>query len=339
MQRRLAACGAVLLAAGLGAVLAGGPPAVAADTAPTGFAAVNALGQNGTTGGAGGPTVTVTNATDFIAAIASTGPRIVRVQGTITLPRGSHDGMYPVSSDKTIIGVGSTARIQGGGLTIGVAVDDDMTAPPANAVHNIIIRNLSFSGASDDALNVQMFSHHIWIDHNDLSTPNDGALDIKRGSSYVTVSWNHSHDSNKNMLLGRDDADSAQDTGRLKVSYHHNWFDATRQRNPRVRYGNPVHVYNNYYNANGDYGVAATIGSGVLVEGNYFENVDDPYHLAEGDSSGGSLVARDNCLVGTEPGETGGSVAAIPYAYTLDAACSVKSIVTAGSGTGKVGAP
>jgi pectate lyase len=299
-----------------------------------GWAGVNAWGQNGTTGGAGGPTVTVSSAADFISYAQRSGPYIIQVSGVITL-----SAMTDVTSDKTIVGLGSGSGFSGYGLNIGLPIDDNITAPPANAVHNVILRNLRISGSADDDINVQMFSHHIWIDHNDLSTPNDGALDIKRGSSYVTVSWNHSHDSNKNMLLGRDDADSAQDTGRLKVSYHHNWFDATRQRNPRVRYGNPVHVYNNYYNANGDYGVAATIGSGVLVEGNYFENVDDPYHLAEGDSSGGSLVARDNCLVGTEPGETGGSVAAIPYAYTLDAACSVKSIVTAGSGTGKVGAP
>jgi pectate lyase len=247
--------------------------------------------------------------------------------------------MTDVTSDKTIVGVGSNSGFTGFGLNIGLPIDDDITSPPANAVHNVILRNLRFANSGDDGINVQMFSHHIWIDHNDLSTPNDGALDIKRGSSYVTVSWNHSHDSDKNMLLGRDDGDSAQDTGRLKVTYHHNWFDATNQRNPRVRFGNPVHVYNNYYNDNGNYGVAATIGSGVLVEGNYFENVDDPYHLAEGDSPGGSLVARNNCLVNTGAGQTGGSVASIPYSYTLTAACDVKAVVMAGAGTGRVGAP
>ena len=182
-----------------------------------------------------------------------------------------------------------------------------------------------------------MFSHHVWIDHNTWGTGTDGGVDIKRGSSYVTVSWNHADGTDKNMLLGRDDADSAQDTGRLLVTYHHNWFDATNQRNPRVRYGNPVHVYNNYYNDIGNYGVAATIGSGVLVEANYFENVDDPYHLAEGDSSGGSLVARDNCLVGeTNPGQTGGSVRSIPYAYSAQPCSAVKAAVMAGAGAGRI---
>jgi pectate lyase len=337
MQRRLAACGAVLLAAGLGAVLAGGPPAVAADTAPTGFAAVNALGQNGTTGGAGGPTVTVTNATDFIAAIASTGPRIVRVQGTITLPRGSHDGMYPVSSDKTIIGVGSTARIQGGGLTIGVAVDDDMTAPPANAVHNIIIRNLSFSGASDDALNVQMFSHHIWIDHNDLCCGGDGLVDIKRGSDYVTVSWNRTHDHNKTMLLGHDDDNAAQDVGRLRVTYHHNFFDGSDQRNPRVRFAEPVHIYNNYCR-NASYCIVSAMNAGLVVENNYFDTVNNPGRV---DFSGdlGRLVARGNILVNVHhPIETRGTVVepSTYYSYTLDPASAVPTIVPAGAGVGKI---
>ena len=96
------------------------------------------------------------------------------------------------------------------------------------------------------------------------------------------MSWNHFDGTDKTMLLGHDDGNAAQDIGRLKVTYHHNWFDGTNQRNPRVRFGDPVHVYNNYYNDTGNYGVASTMDAGVLVEGNYFENVDDPYHLGEG---------------------------------------------------------
>ena len=99
------------------------------------------------------------------------------------------------------------------------------------------------------------------------------------------------------MLLGHSDDNASQDIGHLRVSYHHNWFDGTNQRNPRVRFGNPVHVYNNYYRANAGYGVASTENAGVLVEGNYFENVDDPYHLGEADSGPGSLVARNNHFV------------------------------------------
>ena len=39
---------------------------------------------------------------------------------------------------------------------------------------------------------------------------------------------------------------------------------------------------------------------------------------------------------GTPQSRNSGSVAAIPYSYTVDANSSVKSIVTAGAGTGKI---
>jgi pectate lyase len=95
-------------------------------------------------------------------------------------------------------------------------------------------------------------------------------------------------------------------------------------------------VYNNYYNDTGNYGVASTENAGVRVERNYFENVEDPFHLGEGSSGDGRLVAIDNCLVNSGSGQTGGSVAAIPYPYSADAACSVKSIVMGGAGPGRI---
>jgi pectate lyase len=297
-----------------------------------GWASVNAWGQNGTTGGAGGPTVTVSNATDFLAAIATAGPRIIRVNGMLSLPGPMHD----VTSDKTIVGVGSNSGLTGGGLNVGLPIDDDITSPPANAVHNIIIRNLNFRGWPDDAINVQMFTHHVWIDHNTWTTGSDGGVDIKRGSSYVTVSYNHADGTDKNMLLGHDDDNAAQDVGRLKVTYHHNWFDATNQRNPRARFGDQIHVYNNYYNDTGNYGVASTMNAGVIVEANSFENVDDPFHLAEGDSDGGRLVARNNCLVNSGAGQTGGSVPNPSYSYTAQPCAQVKATVTAQAGVGRI---
>jgi len=51
-------------------------------------------------------------------------------------------------------------------------------------------------------------------------------------------------------------------------------------------------------------------------------------------------VAANKTVVGVGSGSgtvlTSGSVAAIPYSYTVDTAGSVKSIVTAGAGTGKI---
>jgi pectate lyase len=300
---------------------------------PIGFASVNALGQNGTTGGAGGPTVTVTNAAQLLAAIAQPGPLNIRVSGMIALPGPMHD----VTSDKTIVGVGASSGITGGGLNIGLPVSD-ATSPPADAVHNVIVRNLNFRDTVDDAINVQMFSHHVWIDHNDLAEGYDGLIDIKRGSSYVTVSWNHTHHHTKNMLLGHDDGNAAQDTGNLRVTYHHNWYDRTPQRNPRVRFGDPVHVFNNYFVYNTDVGVACQLNAGCVVEGNYFEDVEEPWSISYSGASG-RMIARNNVLAGTsEPGDSGGSVTepGTFYSYTLDDPNSVRAAVIAGSGTGKL---
>ncbi|GIG92946.1 pectate lyase family protein [Plantactinospora endophytica] len=303
-----------------------------------GFASVNALGQNGTTGGAGGPVVTVNSSAAFLDYIARPGPYVIQVAGTITLPTGTSDGMHNVSSDKTIVGIGSNATLSGGGLNIGLPVNDATTSPPADAVHNVIIRNLHLTGATDDLLNVQMFSHHIWIDHNEFSNGDDGAVDIKRGSDYVTVSWNHFHDHDKTLLLSHDEDAGAQDIGRLRVTYHHNWFNASDQRHPRVRFSAMTHVYNNYYYEN-SYGVASTYDAAVLVENNYFYSVNNPGRV-EFSGDLGRILERGNILVDcNHPIETRGSVPEPSgfYRYTAHNAADVPTIVPAGAGVGKLG--
>jgi pectate lyase len=300
---------------------------------PIGWASVDAWGQNGTTGGTGGPTVTVSTAADFLDYISRTGPYIIQVNGLIVLP----SGMYNVASDKTILGLGANSGITGAGLNIGLPVSS-ITQPPANAVKNIIIRNMIFSGATDDSINIQMFSHHVWIDHCDLSGGFDGLIDIKRGSSYITVSWNHTHHHTKNMLLGHDDSNGTQDVGRLKVTYHHNWFDNTPQRNPRVRFGEPVHIFNNYYLHNTDVGVACQANGGCMVEGNYFENVEEPMTNRYAGPQG-RIVQRSNTFVNSGAPVVGGSVQepSLFYSYTLDNSADVKTIVMQGAGVGRLG--
>ncbi|MFJ8751627.1 polysaccharide lyase family 1 protein [Streptomyces sp. NPDC102441] len=285
-------------------------PRTVAAAGPVGFGA-------GTTGGAGGSTVTVTTASELTDALKRSEALVIRVNGTIKL-----SSMTKVTANKTVVGVGTAGKITGSGLNV-------------SNVSNVIIQNLSFSGSNDDAINVQ-YSTKVWIDHNDISGAKDGALDIKRASTNVTVSWNRTHSQDKNMLLGHDDGNGSEDIGKLKVTYDHNWFDGTKQRNPRVRFGNPVHVLNNYFSNIGSYGVASTEDAGVLVEGNYFENVDDTFHLGEADSGPGNLVAKNNHFVNSTAGQTGGSVASIPYSYSAESASAVKGSVTSGAGVGKI---
>ncbi|UQU61834.1 right-handed parallel beta-helix repeat-containing protein [Couchioplanes caeruleus] len=307
--------------AGAGSAFAADQPAAAPAAAPRAAAVTDLVGwatQNGgTTGGGSASATTVSSASALTSAVGSSSAAVIRVSGTI-----SCSGMLRVRSNKTIIG-NAGATIVGCGLNV-------------NGDRNVIIRNLTFRDWDDDAVNVQSSATNIWIDHNTFSHGHDGAVDIKRGSDFVTVSWNRVFNHDKSMLLGHSDSNGSEDTGHLRVTYHHNWFDASTQRHPRVRFGNPVHVYNNYYYKNSGYGVASTEGAGVLVENNSFEGVPDPYHLGEADSGPGTLVARGNLLVNSGAGQTGGSVKSIPYAYTADPASNVKSIVTANAGAGRI---
>jgi pectate lyase len=92
----------------------------------------------------------------------------------------------------------------------------------------VIVRNIHFTNADDDAINVGQESHHIWIDHNTFSGAVDGSVDIVRGADYVTVSWNHFDHSDKTMLISHSDGAASTDVGHLKVSIHHNFFDHSR---------------------------------------------------------------------------------------------------------------
>ncbi|WP_460915970.1 pectate lyase family protein [Plantactinospora veratri] len=223
------------------AVVSAAPAGAAAVSSEglVGFATISGYGRTGTNGGTGGPTVTVGNYAQLAAAVADDLPRIVRVSGTIT---GSGDDMLDVGSNKTIIGVGSSATISGFGLDVngwGPAEVDwgGDTCDPAERdrftpVQNVIIRNLSFRNSPDDSINVQCYSHHVWIDHNTFYPASDGSVDIKRGSDLATVSYNRFAGTDKSMLLGHSDNNAAQDTGYLRVTYHHNWFDGSNTRHP-----------------------------------------------------------------------------------------------------------
>ncbi|WP_239101075.1 pectate lyase family protein [Microbispora amethystogenes] len=288
----------------------------------------------GTSGGAGGPATTVTSLSALTAAVKGDTAKTVQINGNFTC---SDD--VRVGGNTTLVGVGANSGLTGCGVNI-------------RDVSNVIVRNLKISkvpagNGNGDAIHLDN-AKRVWLDHNDLSSDTshgtdyyDGLLDITHGSDYVTVSWNKLHDHVKCSLVGHSDSNSSEDTGHLRVTYHHNAFQTCAQRNPRVRFGNPVHVFSNYYYKNPSYtdysyGIASTCGAGVLVEGNYFENVAEPTHTSEGSSPGGSIVARNNYLVNSGTPQTSGSVASIPYSYTVDNPSGVKANVLANAGTGKI---
>ena len=73
------------------------------------------------------------------------------------------------------------------------------------------------------------------------------------------------------------------DRGKLRVTYHHNYFDGSKSHHQRVRFAEGVHVFNNL-DRDCDYGVASVMDAAVLMEGNVCEKVSKSTLIAYGDS-------------------------------------------------------
>lgn len=345
------------------------PVSAQPDASLIGFASVAAAGLETTTGGDGGEVVTVTTFEDLERQIASPGARIVQVQGTIAGPDESFVKLR-VGSNKTIIGLGADAALEHIGFDVTGWGDvetgtlSDFCEPEFEGqftpVSNVIIRNLTFrdtlGGSSDaDAVVVQCYAHHVWIDHNTfLGVPNgnDGAIDIKRGADWVTVSWNHLLAWDKSMLLGHDDANGEQDRGTLHVTYHHNYFENTRQRHPRIRFAQ-AHVLNNYLfndasvsNRTASYFLVAGLESDVHADGNLIAHAREIYVVGEESSTDALLTYADsNRVVALNPNaeslfqiESNG-LAFDPssfYPYAAEDAAQLATTVPAFAGAGKL---
>jgi pectate lyase len=284
----------------------------------------------GTTGGAGGSTVTVSSLSALSSAVSGSSAKIVKISGTIS---GSGDVI--VGSNKTILGIGSSSVLIGLGL--------DMKGVSNVIIRNLTIHNVKASSGTGDAIHIEK-STHLWIDHNNLYSDRshgkdyyDGLLDITHAGDYITVSWNRLHDHYKVSLVGHSDTNGSQDTGHLHVTYHHNWFYNDGSRLPSIRFGT-AHVYNNYYQNVTLDAIHSRENAQVLVQNNVFRSVGtaltttgdskiDGYANASGNDYGGSTVTITKTGSFTKP----------PYSYTLDATSSVIASVTAYSGVGIVG--
>lgn len=263
----------------------------------------------GVTGGAEGETVTATDADELAEHLSAEEPLVVEVEGGIDL-----DGTLQVASDKTLIGVGEGAELTGGGLVV-------------DGSSNVILANLGMV-SDGPAIAVRGGAHHVWVDGSTFSGGGDDALvSVTDGADNVTLSWNHFTDAESAVTIGgRDD-----EPGALRVTVHHNFFDGTSGRHPRARNAAHVHVFNNYFRANPEYGVESAYGSNVLVEGNYFE--DTPVSVSTETDEPGNVVTRDNLLVDSEQPQLRGNVPDPPYAYELDDTVNVPEVVMSRAGT------
>lgn len=279
--------------------------------AQDGFCMINGT----TTGGAGGATVTVTNGTDFNTQINIAGPRIIQVQGVLSI------GRVFTTANKTIIGLGTNATLLGNINVSGTT--------------NVIIRNLRITAPANDGLTIWN-AQHVWIDHCTLYDTGDGLCDMNRGSQYVTVSWCKFYYINQIQHQFTMIADGYVNGGVTNFGYytlHHNWWSTgCHERMPASSYGR-IHMYDNYFTCTNNYYCSnARNGTELKIENNYYAGVDNPVTVSSGTdgkiNTSGDVYA--GCTGTIHPGTD--SVFTPPYAYTLDATVDVPSIVMAGAG-------
>ncbi|XP_021289406.1 probable pectate lyase 4 [Herrania umbratica] len=178
---------------------------------------------------------------------------VFQVSGTIHL-----SSYLSVSSYKTIDGRGQRIKLTGKGLRL-------------KECEHVIICNLEFEGGRGpdvDGIQIKPNSKHIWIDRCSLRDYDDGLIDITRGSTDITVSRCHFSQHDKTMLIGADPSHVVDRC--IRVTIHHCFFDGTRQRHPRVRFGK-VHLYNNYTRNWGIYAVCASVESQIYSQCNIYE--------------------------------------------------------------------
>lgn len=143
---------------------------------------------------------------------------------------------------------------------------------------NVIVTHLTIDGrlrTFSQAIDVANGSRNLWIDHLDLSRFADRLLNVKNGSTNVTVSWVKFHDDDKVMLLNNITSknlfENYERDAIARVTVHHSYFVDTVQRNPRAQFGT-IHLYNNLLENWDFYGMSFSLEAKALVEGNIFAN-------------------------------------------------------------------
>lgn len=256
-------------------------------------------------------TITVNGVQNILAKMKSqkgiSDPVCIRFIGNILDPANMPKGDLYVDGvkDLTIEGIGTDATMNGFGIVI-------------KGSSNVEIRNLGFmncDSSEGDDCGLQQDNDHVWVHNCDFfyghagsdgdQAKGDGALDTKK-SKYVTHSYNHFWDNGKCNLQGM-----TSETETNYITYHHNWYDHSDSRHPRVRTCT-VHVYNNYFDGNAKYGIGSALGASIFAENNYFRSTSNTIPFMTGKMAHDIKDEGGNVL----SGEAGGLIKA--YGNVLD---------------------
>ena len=241
--------------------------------------------------------------TQAIKAKNNCQPVAIRIIGQVTLSGLSCQDMksaYAIgvkgATNVTFEGIGDDATLYEAGVAVFQSTGIE--------VRNLGLMNWG-GGKDGDGITLKQ-SLGVWVHNNDVfygdagsdgdQAKGDGSMDLKDNSQYVTVSYNHFWDSGKMSLCGM-----KSESGENWITYHHNWFDHSDSRHPRIRTMS-VHVYNNYYDGNSKYGVGAAKDSEAFVEANYFRHCNYPMLS--------SMQGSDVLAGGIFSGENGGVIKA-----------------------------
>lgn len=359
---------------------------VAREAAPTSGWAGYAGGTTGGQAATAQNVYLVNSAPQLIASLQGTQPKIVKIQGLIDMAAMDNGGPFmgpqdqskrnriTVPSNTTIIGVGADAQLLNAAILI-------------SNVENVIVRNLKIANPCDiapkwdpndgpegnwnseyDGIVIEN-SKHVWIDHNHFTDApitddrmpiennkrvecHDGALDVKKGSDYVTASYNVFELHEKNNLIGSSDS-AKDDEGHLTMTFNGNLFSDVAERAPRVRFGK-VHLYNNYHQASKfhpvyphQYSVGVGYKARIISTANVFDiagakSCEDvvknpgsksrPGAIIDTASllNGAALDLANQCHISADVGW------AVPYSYSAVPAGEVKQLVTSRAGVGKL---
>lgn len=331
----------------------GGCTAPPAASTLVGWATVSGNGVTTTSGGGSATPVVVTTLAALSTAAKGTDPAVIYVKGVL------EPGTLAIGSNKTIVGL-CGAEIHGHVKLSGSV--------------NVIVRNIKIVGynctdpgaiagknCSDglDAVTVQNGAHHLWFDHVDVSDGSDGNFDITHAVDNVTVSWSKFHYSSArgdlggsdatgasghrfSNLIGHSDSNAAEDTGHLRITFHHNWWgENVVERQPRVRFGQ-VHLFNNLWSSSGDsYCIGVGVGANILNENNAFVGVKTPINTTsyvDTSIAPSSIKSNGNSYSGTSgavPADlNAGSVFSPPYSYSsaMTSAASARSDIETQAG-------